>query len=64
MKPSHLLRNIPPEIQKRYNINAEAKAEASYDVSGGHFEIETRNGGTVGVDAVELCGTEILVQEL
>lgn len=64
MTPTHLLKNIPPEIQKRYNIAAEAKAEASDEVMGGHFEIETKDGRTVGVDAVELSGTNILVQDL
>lgn len=64
MNATHLLMNIPPEIQRRYNIGEEARAEADGSVMGGHFTIETKNGGTVSVDAVELCGTDIMVKEL
>jgi hypothetical protein len=64
MTPTHILRNIPPEVQRRYGINAEAKAEADGSVMGGHLTIETKAGGTVGVDAVELTGTDITIEPI
>lgn len=64
MSAKYLLSEIPLDIQQRYNINAEAEAEADGSVMGGHFTIETKDGGTVSVDAVELSGTDINVKRL
>lgn len=64
MSVRYLLSEIPPEIQQRYNINAEAKAEGEGSVMGGHFTIETKDGGSVSMDAVELSGTDIKVKRL
>jgi len=59
-----LLRKIPQEIQKRYNIGPEVEVVVSGESMGGNFSFENLNGQTVGIDAVELSGTGITIQFL
>ncbi|MFA6077935.1 MAG: hypothetical protein WC724_02855 [Candidatus Paceibacterota bacterium] len=59
-----LLRNIPQEIQKRYNIGPEVEVVVSGESMGGNFSFQNLSGQHVGIDAVELCGTEITIQFL
>lgn len=61
---THLLENIPQEIQKRYNIGETCEVEADNSVGGGHFTLVNKEGRTIGVDAVELSGTDIIIRRL
>jgi len=58
------LTNIPQNIQKRFNIGAEAIAEVSHDVVGGGFLLNNNEGQPIDIDAVELSGTKILVEKI
>jgi hypothetical protein len=59
-----LLTNIPLEIQKRYGIGKEVEVNADGSVLGGHFTLVNRAGERVGIDAVELFGTDIFIQRI
>jgi hypothetical protein len=56
------LYNVPAEIQQRYNIGSEVDVEADSSVGGGHFSFLNKDGRTVEVDAVEICGQGIEYQ--
>lgn len=55
---------IPKDIQEVYNIGPIVVAKVSSDVMGGSFEIIRKDGKTITIDAVELTGTGIMVEEL
>lgn len=62
MNTTHILENIPPDIQERYNIGESVEVEADSSVGGGHFTLCNKQGRHVGIDAVELCGTDITIR--
>jgi len=57
------LTNIPPNIQKRYNIGEELEVETDNTVCGGHFSGVNKEGQPLDIDGVELSNTGILVEE-
>ncbi|HEY4507779.1 MAG TPA: hypothetical protein VJJ47_02815 [Candidatus Paceibacterota bacterium] len=58
------LTRIPKAIRCRYSIGATVEAESDNSVTGGHFTFTNKAGQEVGVDAVELSGTDIRIQRL
>ncbi len=58
------LTKIPKKIQETYNIGPTVIAEVNTEVMGGEFTFNNKKGEEVKVDAVELSGTGIMVQDL
>ena len=61
---THILANIPQEIQRRYNIGEQVEVDADSSVSGGHFTLINKEGKGIAIDAVELSGTDITIQRI
>ncbi len=64
MANTHILANIPPEIQQRYDIGETVEVVASGESMGGNFAFMDRKGQGVNIDAVELSGTDITIRPL
>jgi hypothetical protein len=64
MNATHVLENIPPAIQQRFNIGTEAKAEPHGSIVSGHLIIETKDGGEVQVNGGELVETGITIRAI
>ncbi len=62
--PKVRLSNISSDVQEKYNIGPIVEADFSGEAVGGSFEIINREGETIVIDAVELFGTNIMVQRL
>lgn len=58
------LTKVPKEIQRRYGIGPIVEGKADDSVGGGHLMLVKEDGGLVSVDAVELTGTGIMIEEL
>lgn len=58
MVATHVLENIPKEIQKRYNIDEKVEVEVDNSVMGGHFTLFNKTGKEISIDAVELFGCD------
>lgn len=61
---SVMLSNIPKKVQDEFGIGPEIKVQVSDDVMGGRFMFTNEKGEPISVDAVELTGTGIIVEEL
>ncbi len=61
---THELTRIPKKIQRRYNIGKTVKIVNDGSVGGGNFTFLNKAGETVSIDAVELSGTNIMVQKI
>jgi hypothetical protein len=64
MANTHVLANIPQEIQARYNIGETVEVVASGESMGGNFAFVNREGRGVNIDAVELSSTDITIRAL
>jgi hypothetical protein len=64
MHATHILKNIPPDIQALYNIAEKVVVEADNGGVGGNFTLQTRDGSTVSVDAAKLAGTRITIDSI
>ncbi len=64
MRATHILTDIPQKIQEIYNIGNQVEVEADNSVGGGHFTLINRDGKMVSMDAVELFGTDTLIQKI
>ena len=56
--------NIPPEIQKRYNVGESVDVVADSSVNGGHFTFVNKGGRIIEIDAVEIYDQGIQYEEI